>query len=59
MDIYRFVNSKDIRKYLKEANYQFNTLEAVYLVYFARYLTLNERHNAWNEIIPSDIILCY
>ena len=53
MDIYKFVNSKDVRKYLKDINYEFNTLEAVYLIYFARDITLKDKHSAWKEVIES------
>ena len=28
MNIYRYVNSKDIREHLRKINYQFNTIEA-------------------------------
>ena len=28
MDIFRFVNSKDIREYLRSIGYEFNSLEA-------------------------------
>ena len=51
MDIYRFVNSKDIRKHLKDINYEFNALEAAWLVYQCKDATLEERHNAWTWII--------
>lgn len=53
MDIYKFVNSKDIRKYLKKTNYKFNALEAAYLIYNSRNTTLEERHNAWKEVIKT------
>ena len=33
MDILRFVNSKDIKRHLKEADYKFTPLEAAWLVY--------------------------
>ncbi len=33
MDIYRFINSKDIRAHLENIGYQFNALEAAWLVY--------------------------
>lgn len=51
MDVYRFVNSKDVRKYLKDINYEFNTLEAAYLIYFARDIALADKHSAWEEVI--------
>ena len=35
MDIYKYINSKDVRKHLEKINYQFNTLEAAYLIFFS------------------------
>ena len=51
MDIYSFINSKDIRNYLKEINYEFTPVEAAWLVWQCGNITLREKHNAWNEII--------
>ena len=53
MDIFRFIHSKDIRKYLQEINYQFNSLEAAWLIYQCRDATLKEKHKAWNELIET------
>ena len=53
MDILRFVNSKDIREYLKKTDYEFNTLEAAFLIYFRKGMTLKERHDAYNELIDT------
>ena len=53
MDICRFVSSKAVREYLKETGYSFNTLEAAYLIYFCKGLTLKEKHNAWKEVIET------
>lgn len=53
MDIYKYMNSKDIREHLRSINYQFNTLEAAYLIYFCYSLTLEEKHKAWQEIIDT------
>ena len=50
-EILTFVNSKDIRKHLKEIGYQFNALEAAWLVWQSRDSTLEERHIAWKQII--------
>ena len=33
MDILRFINSRDIREHLKTIHYQFNSLEAAWLIY--------------------------
>ena len=32
-DLYKYIKSKDVRKYLKENNYQFSLLQAAYLIY--------------------------
>ena len=53
MDIYRFINSKDIRAHLKNIGYQFNALEAAWLVYQNRVISMDERHAAWLEIIDT------
>lgn len=53
MDILRFVNSKAIREHLRSINYQFNTLEAAYLIAFSRNITYDEKHYAWKEVIET------
>lgn len=52
-EICRFVNSKDIRKYLADINYSFTTAEAAWLVYQCRNATLAEKHDAWERIIAT------
>lgn len=51
MDIYKFINSKDIRNYLREINYEFTPVETAWLIWQCENITLKEKHNAWNEII--------
>ena len=51
MDILRFINSKDIRKHLKDTGYEFNSLEAAWLIYQCRNATIREKHKAWNELM--------
>lgn len=53
MDILRFINSKDIREYLKTINYEFNSLEAAWLIYQCRNATIEEKHAAWRELIKT------
>ena len=53
MDILRFINSKDIRKHLKDIDYKFSSLEAAWLVYQCHDATIDEKHKAWNEIIET------
>lgn len=51
MDILRFVNSKDIREHLRNIGYEFNSLEAAWLIYQCHDATIDEKHKAWNELI--------
>lgn len=48
-----FVNSKDVRSYLAEINYQFTPAEAAWLVAKCEHLTMEERHTAWEDIIDT------
>ena len=51
MNILNFINSKDIREHLKAINYEFNSLEAAWLIYHSRNATIEEKHAAWRELI--------
>ena len=53
MDIFRFINSEDIRKHLINLNYDFTPVEAAWLVWKCETITLKERHKAWQEIIDT------
>lgn len=53
MDIYKFINSMDIRNHLKEINYEFSPVEAACLVWQCFDMTLERKHKAWNEIIET------
>ena len=53
MDIYQYINSKDIRAHLESIGYRFSALEAAWLVYQYRGITMDERHVAWREIIET------
>ena len=53
MDIFRFINSRDIREYLKNRNYPFTSLEAAWLIYQCRCATIKEKHEAWQELIQT------
>lgn len=53
MDIYRYINSGAIRNHLKEIGYQFNTLEAAWLIYNCNRLNLYEKYIAWKELIQT------
>lgn len=51
MDIYRFIDSCDIREHLMKLDYQFTTPEAAFLVRHCRTATLDEKIAAWKDII--------
>ena len=51
MDIYRFINSADIARHLKDIRYSFSTLEVAWLIWQCKTITMEERHNAWRELI--------
>ena len=51
MDIYNFINSKDICRHLRNINYEFSPLECAWLIWQSRRATVNDRHETWSEII--------
>lgn len=53
MNIYSYINSKDIKEHLESLDYQFNSLEASWLVYQSGRHTLYEKIDAWNWIIEN------
>ena len=53
MDLFRFINSKDIRDYLRQIDYSFTAPEAAFLVWECRSATLKEKITAWREIIET------
>ena len=53
MDVYQYVNSKDICAHLEAIGYRFNALEAAWLVYQCHTATMKEKHAAWREIIDT------
>lgn len=53
IDIYHFINSVDMQKYLRDISYQFSILEAAFVVYWSNQATLKEKISAWKYIISS------
>lgn len=53
MDIFKFINSRDIRDYLKSIEYKFSSIEAAWIIWQSRYATLEEKHAAWEELIAT------
>lgn len=54
MNIYPYINSKDVADHLKDLEYQFSAAEKAYLVYLSRGVTLEEKLAAWELIIAED-----
>ncbi len=53
MNVLDFVNSKDIRDYLKKIDYRCNPLEASWLIYQSRNNTIEEKMEAWKWLIDN------
>lgn len=51
MDIFRFIDSADIRRYLAEIQYRFSTEKKMFLIWYCKTATLNEKIAAWQEIV--------
>ncbi len=53
MNIYEFINSKDIRAHCEKIGHTFNSIEAAFLIYQSQNYTLAEKHTAWKELIET------
>lgn len=53
MDLFRFIDSKDIREHLQQIGYSFTAPEAAFLAWQCRNTTLKEKITAWREIIET------
>ena len=51
--ISKFINSKDIRKYLQDINYQFSVPEYAFLIWQNKENTIAQRHEAFMELIKT------
>ena len=51
MDIFKYVNSKDVREYLKSIDYKFSASDAAWIVNRCVDLSLDEKISVWNEIM--------
>lgn len=49
--ILSYINSKDVRNYLREIHYDFSPLQCAYLIYRCKSLTIKQKHDAWNSLI--------
>ena len=53
MNIYEFVNSRDVRAHWEECGFVPNALESAWLVYQSNNHTIEEKHEAWRWIISN------
>lgn len=53
VDLYHFINSVDMRKYLRDISYRFSISEAAFVVYWSNQATLKEKISAWRDVISS------
>lgn len=53
LDVFKFINSKDIKEYLKGIDYKFNSLETAWLIYQCNHLSIDEKHNAFRKLIET------
>ena len=53
MNIYEFVNSRDIREHWQNIGFVPNALESAWLVYQSNNHTIEEKHEAWRWIIAN------
>lgn len=53
LDILQFVDSPDVRQYMRSIGYQPSTPEAAFLVWHCNAATLEERFAAWEQIIAT------
>ena len=53
MDIFKYLNSNDVRKYLKSIDYKFSAPDAAWIVERSVGLPLDEKISAWNEIMDT------
>ncbi len=51
MNIFKFINSKDIRNYLKEISYDFTPQEVAWLIWQSCLVPIEEKYDAWEELI--------
>lgn len=51
MDVFSFINSRDIRDYLKQIEYRFNSLEVAWLIWQCRSMSYEDKKVAWQEVI--------
>lgn len=53
MDVIKYLNSRDIAEHLKSIDFEFNAMQAAYIVYINQWLTIAERLKLWREIVDT------
>ena len=48
-----YINSKDMRAYLKSIGWKPNSLEASWLIFHSKNYTLKEKISAWEDLIST------
>ena len=52
-DFVEYINSEDVKKYVRETGYQLSSQEAAFVVWQSKNTPLEERFAAWEEIIET------
>ena len=53
MDIYSFINSRDVEEHCRSLKHEFSAIETAFIVYQSKKHTIREKHDAYREIIVS------
>lgn len=53
MNALRYMNSRDIAEHLRSISFEFNAMQAAYIIYINEWLTIRERISLWKEIIDT------
>ena len=51
LNIYEYINSRDVREYLKSTGYKFTLPQAAFIIYICRSLTLEDKFWVWMQLI--------
>ena len=53
LDVFEFINSKDIKEHLKKIDYKFNSLETAWLIYQCNHLSIDEKHKSFKKLLET------
>lgn len=53
MDVLKYLNSRDVAEYLESIDFEFNAMQAAYIIYINEGLPMEERLRLWKEIIDT------